>query len=229
MNTLTITYALLGGIIPALLWLFFWLRKDSKRPEPKGRLAETFLAGMIAVPLVIPLQKMVGDAWPILGFMSFFLWAVIEEGFKFGVAYFSAIRTRDDDEPVDSLVYMVTAALGFAALENALFIWHPLIEDNVSLAFVTGGMRFFGASLLHVIASGAIGVGLGLAFYKSRLTKIVCGLLGLIFAVGFHTAFNLFILNSNDITTWQGFGFVWISVIALLITFEKIEQIAPPK
>lgn len=224
----SIIFALLGGILPALLWLFFWLREDSKRPEPKGRLAETFLFGMFAVLLVLPFQREVAKFYPELGFMSFLLWAILEEGFKFGAAYAAALRTKDDDEPVDVVIYMITAALGFVALENALFIWNPLLENNVTLALSTGGMRFLGASLLHVVASGAIGVVLAMAFYsKSRIKKLVYGMIGLFVSVAFHTAFNLFILNGNGINTMQTFLFVWVGAVILLFAFEQVKALRP--
>ena len=46
--------ALVGGLLPAFLWLFFWLREDKEHPEPKGLLFFTFLAGMSTVILVLP-------------------------------------------------------------------------------------------------------------------------------------------------------------------------------
>lgn len=225
----TIAYALLGGILPALLWLTFWLRQDKKRPEPKGRLAETFLAGMIAVPLVVPFQHIVYSYYPVLGFMPFLIWAIIEELFKFIAVYFTALRSKDDDEPLDPLVYMITGALGFAALENALFIYRPLIEDNIAIALATGGLRFVGASLLHVMASGAVGIFLGIAFFKSRGKKFLYGLVGLIGAISFHTAFNMFILKNQSVSTWHTLGFVWVSIVVLILAFEHLRTIAPLK
>ena len=48
-----------GGILPALAWLWFWLREDSDHPEPRRLIALAFLAGMVAVAVVIPLEKSV--------------------------------------------------------------------------------------------------------------------------------------------------------------------------
>ena len=50
-------YAFLGGLLPALLWLYFLLREDSRCPEPKLMILVAFLAGMIAVPLVLPIEQ----------------------------------------------------------------------------------------------------------------------------------------------------------------------------
>lgn len=221
-----IIYSLVGGIIPALIWLFFWLREDAKRPEPKGRLAETFLLGMLAVILVLPLQKLVAMKFTDLDATAFSLWALIEEVFKFLAAYALALRSKDNDEPVDSIIYMLTAALGFVALENALFILNPLLQQDIGMAISTGGTRFLGASLLHVLSSGSVGVAMALAFYKSRAKQLLYLLVGIILAVVIHTSFNLFILNGDNLSTLETFALVWVGIAILLGFFERVKAIA---
>jgi len=49
-------YALLGGFLPALLWLWFWIKEDRRRPEPRGILVMTFFAGMIAVLFALAIE-----------------------------------------------------------------------------------------------------------------------------------------------------------------------------
>src|SRR3989338_8162046 len=166
MNFQTIFYAVLGGILPALLWLSFWLREDRKHPEPKGLIGKTFLFGMLAVIVVLPFQKGVDAVFPDLMLPAIFLWAVLEECFKFGAGYFGGIHSVEDNEPVDPMIYMITAALGFVALENTLFIIGPLLGDDILKGVITGNLRFIGASLLHVVSSGIIGFALSLSFYK---------------------------------------------------------------
>ena len=57
-----ILFALLGGVIPTLLWLWFWLREDRAHPEPLGLLFLTFLAGAFTVPVVLPIENAIYDA-----------------------------------------------------------------------------------------------------------------------------------------------------------------------
>jgi len=224
-------YAFLGGTLPAILWLLFWLREDSKRPEPRGRLVETFLAGMLVVILVIPLQKYATQIHPVdpekNPFSFFFPLALLEEIFKFLAAYVIALRSIDDDEPIDSIIYMITAALGFVALENALFILNPLLKQDITLALVTGGSRFLGASILHTIASGAMGVMIALSFYKAKKIKIRFALLGLLIAILVHTAFNVFLYRNIGENADIIFMTVWIGAAMLLLLFEKVKTIAP--
>src|SRR6185436_12571939 len=115
MNLDTLIYAILGGIVPALVWLLFWLREDRRNPEPDGLIIKTFLLGMLAVVLVIPLQKGVENLFPTLIALQIFLWAFLEEVLKFGAGYFGGIHSVEDNEPIDPIIYMVTAAIGFVA------------------------------------------------------------------------------------------------------------------
>jgi len=218
-------FSLVGGVIPALIWLMFWLREDSKRPEPRGLIMLTFVAGMIAVPLVIPFQKwtfIAGDQS-----LTFLIWAALEELFKFGAAYFIALRRKEDNEPIDPLIYMMTAALGFAAMENTIFIFQPLLQGNFTESLITGNIRFIGASLLHTISSATVGIAMGLSFYKGRGMKKLDLILGLLLAIALHTAFNLFIIKENSGTTFATLGFVWIAIVVLMLFFERIKRIFP--
>lgn len=222
-----IIYALSGGILPALIWLFFWLREDNKHPEPNRLILKTFLLGMFAVILVLPFQKGVELFFPTLAILPLFLWACLEEVFKFGAGYFGGLHSVEDNEPLDPLIYMITAALGFVALENALFIFGPLLDDNLTQGLITGNLRFIGASLLHVVSSGFIGVALSLSFYQSRISRIFKVTAGLAAAIIFHLIFNLLIIGQGNLGTTGAFSMVWIGVAVLLIAFEKIKTIAP--
>src|SRR3990167_5674443 len=55
--------AFLAGLIPILFWLWFWLHEDRQRPEPIILIIITFLAGMMVVPIALPLQKMAIDGY----------------------------------------------------------------------------------------------------------------------------------------------------------------------
>ncbi|MEK7461874.1 MAG: PrsW family glutamic-type intramembrane protease [Patescibacteria group bacterium] len=225
-NLETTAYALLGGILPALIWLAFWLREDYKNPEPKKLILETFILGMCAVIIVLMLQKWVDIIFPGMTLIAIILWVIIEEIFKFIAAFWGGLRSTEDNEPIDPIIYMITAALGFVALENTLFIIGPLIGKDIVTSVVTGNLRFIGASLLHVVSSGIIGVSLAFSFLKTKKQQIIFGILALILAIIFHSGFNLAIIHWNNSGAMIAFGMVWIGVIFLLLAFEKAKTIA---
>jgi len=224
MSLESLFFALLGGILPALIWLSFWLREDAMHPEPRKRLMLAFLAGMLVVPAAIPLEKSVYG----LGLSSLMLivaWASIEEILKLLASYFAALRTKDDDEPLDHVIYLITAALGFAALENTLFLLAPLSDGDFLTGIVTGNLRFIGATLLHVAASASIGVWLAFAYYQGVGSKIYHLICGLATAIVLHTLFNFFIISNNGSYTLKVFLAIWVIIIGLMVIIEKIKKI----
>ena len=225
-NLETATYALLSGIFPALVWLVFWLQEDKKNPEPKKLILRTFLFGMGAVMIVLFFQKWVDTLFPGTTLLAVILWVVLEETFKFVAAFLGGLKSTEDNEPIDPIIYMITAALGFVALENALFIVGPLIGKDIITSVITGNLRFIGASLLHVVSSGIIGVSLAFSFLKPRGQRVIFAILALILAIILHSGFNLAIIHWDNDGAMFAFGLVWIGVILLLLAFEKAKTIA---
>src|SRR3989338_3141468 len=109
----TIFFALSGGILPALLWLWFWLQEDRLHPEPRGMIIKTFIAGMVAVPLVLPIEQFIQKNYAFDIMLVVFLWACTEELFKWGAVYLAAFDTKAYDEPIETILYILTGALGF--------------------------------------------------------------------------------------------------------------------
>lgn len=225
----TLAYALLGGLLPALGWLWFFAHEDP-HPEPRTKLIKTFVAGMIAVPVAIGIEEILREltggeitSSTLLG------WSVIEEGVKFAAAWLVVLRTNIVDEPVDVLVYMLTVALGFAALENTFFLLMPLSEAAYFSSVLTGSLRFIGATLVHVVASGVLGALIAASFYRKKRIQEEAILAGLAAATLLHWGFNLLIMDATQAVILRVFGLVWIAVIILMLAFEYIKKIRPAR
>lgn len=226
MSALHLTIAILGGLIPALFWLWFWLREDKARPEPKKLIVTAFIAGMLVVPLVLPLQQFALDRFS--GQNLLFAWVIIEEVLKYSAALLVVLWHKAVDEPIDAIIYMITIALGFAAVENALFILTPLASGNALESILTGHFRFLGATLLHVLASGTVGAAMALAFYKRSSLRILYATVGLLLAIVLHALFNASIMNTQEGGILGVFLFVWMGIIVLLLIFEKVKMMKRP-
>ena len=223
-----ILYASMGGIIPCLLWLVFWLREAHDHPEPPRIIMACFVAGMISTLLVYPFEYLVTLFYSEDSFSALALWAFIEEVGKFGVCWLVALRTRFEVRPIDAVIYMLTVGLGFAALENTLYLLTPLASGDALGGFMTGNLRFMGATLLHTLASSIIGVFIAFAFYKKPHQKEEYALVGLIAAGVLHTLFNFFILRGSGAQTFLVFASVWLLIMMLIVVLEKVKTITNP-
>jgi RsiW-degrading membrane proteinase PrsW (M82 family) len=154
-----------------------------------------------------------------------FTWVIIEELLKYAVALAIVFWNREVDEPIDMVIYLIVIALGFAALENALFVFNPLMIGDYFNSALTGGFRFLGATLLHVLASGTIGMFLAFTYYKSKMVQMVAGTIGLFVAIVLHALFNFFIMGASGATILGVFLFVWIGIIILFLLFERVKML----
>lgn len=217
--------AALGGIIPALLWLWFWLKEDNQKPEPKGLIAILFIVGMVSVAFVIPIQKLIQKSvtspeWQTIG------WASVEELIKYLGVVILLYKTNRIDEPIDWPIFLITVALGFAALENTMFLLKPLSLDQATVGLLTGQLRFLGSTLLHAVSSGIIGIALGLSFFMGKFVKKIYLLAGIILAIALHSTFNFFIMGDKGSNFLQVLGFLWVVTIIIMLLFEKLRRMS---
>jgi RsiW-degrading membrane proteinase PrsW (M82 family) len=194
MNSIQIVLlALATGILPAIFWMWFWLREDKLNPEPRTLIVLAFLGGVLAIIFSFILEKLT-DQFILEASGSFLFIAlitpVIEEGSKLFFAELLVLCRNENDEPIDPMIYMISVALGFAAIENAMFILDPFIKGNFTLGLMTGNLRFVGSTLLHILASATVGAFMGLRFYRSKLRRKVSTFVGLILAITLHGIFN---------------------------------------
>lgn len=220
--------AFLFGIIPSLLWLWFWL-KEADEPEPRWLLTVIFIMGMIAVFFVLPIQKFIQNLANSHE-LEIILWASVEEIFKYLAVLIIVCRINNVRKPVDWPIYLITAALGFATLENALFLIKPFSSVNETTSLLTvaslGQLRFLGSTLLHTISSGTIGIIIGISFYVEEWKKNWYLLIGFLVAITLHSAFNFFIIRNDGNDFLKVFAFLWVVTIIIMLLFEKVRRIS---
>lgn len=226
------------GFIPSLIWLNFYFREDC-HPEPKHLLAKVFLMGIIVSPIAILLQLLLVKCQSLsvldkfclpFGFLSssspdFFLWsAFVEEMIKFYAVKLIILNDPAFDEPIDAMIYMMTAALGFAAIENTLIVFqtHP---DGVAITINTLILRFIGATLLHALASGLLGYFLAISwFFQHHRRKLF--VIGMIIATLFHFTFNIIIFSLEGQVTALLYTTALLLGLAFLVSilFDKLKD-----
>ena len=219
---------ILLGFAPSIIWLLFYLRKDA-HPEPKRMVLKIFLYGMLSALLagLIEIEISAGlslfgenflQKSPFLFFLvsQFIIIALVEELSKLLIVKEKVISDSEFDEPVDTMLYMIITALGFAALENILVLFlgeEPLlIQEAVAIT----SFRFIGATLLHALCSGALGYFLALSFFEPK-KRIRLIFKGTIIAVLLHGFFNICIMIIEESLAKENYLLLTSSVIFLVI------------
>lgn len=223
----TLGYAFLGGILPAMIWLYFLLKEDSRCPEPRHMIIIALLAGMVGVPLVLPLEHLAVTTLPASepspGLLVIIAWSTIEETAKYALAAILVLWRRWVNESVDLVVYMITVALGFAAIENMLFLIQPIAQGHLAAGIATENLRFVGSTLVHVISSSAIGFALAFSFKLNRGARAIAASIGLILAIALHAVFNFLIIMRDGSHTLSAFFIVWTGAVVFLALFEILK------
>jgi RsiW-degrading membrane proteinase PrsW (M82 family) len=148
---------------PGLVWLWFFYRQD-RRPEPVHLIGKTFLWGALFVLPALIIESIYSKiiSHPpnvfVLFLVSVLGIGLVEEAAKLGALWVAAWRHRDFDEPVDGIIYAITGALGFAALENMLYAVRFGLGVVPARALIT--------LLAHASFSGIAGAYLGRARFN---------------------------------------------------------------
>lgn len=223
-NPKTFLFAILGGAVPAIFWLWFWLKEeDAESPEPKSLIALSFILGAITVLFAVSLEKL---SLPFFQdkTIQIIIWASIEELLKFAAISIVILNAKwAINEPIDYPMYFIACALGFAAFENFMYLLKPIQISGAIVGILTGNLRFLGSTLLHAIASSMVGSALGLSYYIKEYRKLYL-ISGIILAISLHSIFNFFIMIEDGKNFLSVFGFLWVVVIINILIFEKLKR-----
>ncbi|MBC7187474.1 MAG: PrsW family intramembrane metalloprotease [Calditrichaeota bacterium] len=188
------------AVIPSLYLVAYFYQQDRRRPEPRGLLLAAFAwgftatipAGMIET-LFSPLADVLFGSQFLRSLVeAYIVVALCEEGLKLLVVMRCCYRRRAFDEVMDGIVYTVVASLGFACLENIIFV----VDAGLKVALA----RAFTAVPMHAIASAVMGYHVGLSHFaptagarRLQLAK------GLTWAVAYHGSYDLLLLAQPQI------------------------------
>jgi protease PrsW len=153
-------------------------------------------------------------------FLSFLWVGIVEEFFKYLAVRLTVYRSKEFNEVMDGMIYMVSAALGFAATENVGYM--------LGLGYAVGFPRAILSYLAHISFSAILGFYMGKAKIEGRKSLV---LVGFIFAIPLHWLYNSFLVLG---TVKSSIGFlllglmVWVSgLIFTLVLVKKAQEISP--
>lgn len=207
------------AIAPALLLLLWAYRRDNSKPEPPRLVIRAFLLGFVAVVGAVAAGLLLQ---PVMGFMSrqiqllfeaYVVAGFLEEMAKLVVVTIFVSRHEEFDEVADGIVYTMAASLGFAAVENILYL-----GDSPSVLLLRG----FTAVPLHASAGALMGFFVGM----SRIEQRGSAAPGLCLAVLLHGTYDYLIFTGNGLLTIPLLIAVLIVVRGLFVRAGKLDESA---
>lgn len=218
-----LTILFLVSFLPGLLWLIYFYRQDRLAPEPKGLVLKVFFASMLMViPAGLlemlwqnPLReaRITGEIISLF-MMAFLVIGLIEEGVKMALLYAMVYPHPELDEPVDGIVYGITAGLGFSVLENLLY--------THSLGYRVGLIRAVIGCLAHAAFTGWGGWYLWRA--KQSAQPFLTLLTGLAVAVFWHGLYDFLLFLEEPVLSLLAFFSIGLLIVRLLNQMHKLVQ-----
>ena len=206
------------SVVPAAIIAAYVWRSDATEREPLGLLVVTFLLGILFASFAAVLNSALEPAFrgfSVVGLVLFFYLVVgpVEETVKWLAIRLHAYRSDSFRAVVDGAVYGAAAGLGFATIENALYISQQFLQAAqttgttaalLDAALPTAAVRTF-AGPGHVIYSAFAGYYLGLAKYnRDRAGPIVVK--GLLIAAFIHGTYNASVTLLPGLVSLSGLG-----------------------
>jgi RsiW-degrading membrane proteinase PrsW (M82 family) len=221
-----VIFALIFSLLVALFWLNRFRKLDKYEKEPERLIYLVFFAGALAtVPSVLleaPLRMTNLPKTPRLEDLFFsFLWVgFVEEFFKYLAVRVTVYRSSQFNEVMDGMIYMISAALGFAATEN--------IGYMIGFGFSVGFLRAILSYLGHLSFSAILGYYLGKAKIERQRNWLW---IGFIWAISLHWLYDFFFvvgtLESSGGFLLLGLA-VWVfGLILTFILIKKAQAISP--
>ncbi|WP_121741610.1 PrsW family intramembrane metalloprotease [Natronorubrum halophilum] len=214
------------SVVPAALLAGFIWRTDITTNEPLGLLVGTFLLAVLFATFAAVVNSAFGpslQAIPLVGTILFFYLIVgpVEEGVKLLAVRVFAYRSDTFDAVIDGAVYGAIAGLGFAAIENAIYIASTVSQAGAGTGTVTAATGIATVRALvgpgHVIYSAIAGYYLGLAKFNPRYAGPLV-VKGLLIAAFIHGTYNVTVGIAPELITSVlpiGFGLAFVSYVIL--------------
>lgn len=182
---------ILLAIAPVVIILIYIYQKDKYEKEPMGLMAACVVGGGLSVIPILILETLLSmplrfmDGYAHAGWNAFVVAAFSEELFKFIVVMMIAWPKREFNEKMDGIVYAVCVSMGFALVENLMYVL-----DNGS---GTGLIRAFTAVPAHAIMGVSMGYFLGRAKMNPTQGKTLI-IMALVSAIVIHGVYDFILM-----------------------------------
>jgi len=214
------------AVLPAVLLIYYYCKQDKGRPEPKGLIINVFLLGVFSSFAVTILQNVVAKANVVFNWSPFFYYffeafivaGLCEEYIKMQIVKNYAYTKSSFNEVMDGVVYTIVASMGFACMENILYVMNDTWQTAIA--------RGFTAVPLHAVSSGMMGYYIGKAkFAKTPKEESFLIYKGLWQAVVIHGLYDFLLFIAPIVGSTVTIVIVPLILLAFLRLKKKIQML----
>ena len=187
------------GFAPGVFWVWYLRHQGDLEPEPRHLVVWVFALGCLSTLPILWLRPEFEDwvfslteGWDDDFVDAFLITAPSEEIVKMLAFLLGIYWHRQLDEPLDGIIYGTAVGLGFASVENVIYI---VRNDEPFLALTRG----FTATLAHVATSGSLGFFVGLSRFRPLSRAPFLWLTGLAIAVVFLGVYDYFLFGGGPL------------------------------
>lgn len=213
------------ALLPGMVLMVYVYKKDKIEKEPAGLLSMLFAFGVLACfpasfiesALDIPIKKYLGEGYAGHFVSAFFGIALVEELCKYIFMRSITWRNHNFNFRFDGIVYAVFVSLGFATIENILYVFR--------FGFATAVFRALVSVPAHMMFAVFMGIYYGLARHAANhgapRTAKRASLLALLIPVLVHGFFDFCLFTNNGFLV----ALFYIFIMALYyISFKNINK-----
>lgn len=200
------TIILMLAVLPVIVLASYIYKKDKYEKEPIGMLLRAFFLGVLAIPLDLVVVETINVMIPgsTVFYQAFFEAGIPEELCKWALFMIFIWRNKNFNEFFDGIVYACFIGLGFACIENIMYVFG---NETFGGAFATGVMRALLSVPGHFLFAVIMGYFLGMAKFRPEqrrkyiILSLVCPMLA-------HGLFDYLLMLSSAFSEnnleWMG-------------------------
>ncbi len=215
----------ISAITPPIFFVFYIYRKDKARPEPKKHVLRLFLIGavsciiisLIGIPLLVIAWSFERNVLLYSIFEAFLVAGFVEEGVKILLVRRYVYKKPYFDEVMDGIVYTVAAGMGFACIENVLYV----MQNGIGCAVLRAILSVPG----HAAWSAVMGYYIGMSkLAKAPRLKRKYLFIGFLIAFLLHGLYDVFLFIGGSKGDWIiGLASIPVIIFSIVLAKKKIK------
>ena len=209
-------------IVPIIGFAIYIYIKNKYNNQPLKVLLKSFVLGIFTGIFAIILESLLVKVSLFTGstqniYISFIVASLVEEGTKLAIIFPLIIRSKMFDDKLDGIMYMIFLGLGFAGIENLVYI----VYENIDTVHQVMLLRSIISVPAHIMFAIIMGYYISKYKFSSKSKKIENIILALIVPVLLHGIYDFILMMSNR---WAMIIFVIYMTILMKFSLDIFDK-----